>query len=752
MHITLVALTLAAVVAAPAEEYEEQAPAPIVSAADLLESAAAQPPERTLPPIEVRPGDEGEPAGPFDRPSSYPSLSDQLFEGLNGLLRGDQSLFDIPQFGNIVDRPRLEEKQASDMIRALEGEVGILIQSTARGQASPFVRGLTGQQVLILIDGIRLNNSTFRAGPNQYFNLIDPGMVERVEVVRGPQSTLWGSDAVGGAINVVTRGPWPYGGNYRRDSFVEYFSTADSGSYSRLNFEGWVGGGGFFGGGSYLNVHDLDTAGPLGRQPFTNYDQYAGDLKLNYCLDGDQMLTLALQHFEQDNVPRSDRFEPFVSGPPANAARPTFFDPQQRDLAYVRWQGLAHGRWFDAFSVTASYGRQKEGSSELRSPTQLDIGEFDVNTFGFTLLLASDLCEWGRLTYGADYYYDDVDAFKNRFNPQNPNAPPSPRTPQFPDDSLYDRAGVFLHWDVDLTCRLRMAAGVRYENVNASGTPVVQDIAVPFERSYHDWIGSVGLVYEVAPCWRLVGSISEGFRAPNLDDLVADNPFVLQGGQDLPSLDVAAEHSVNYEIGVKFDGQRLRFQCVEFWTDLENNILRQAVDGAGNPVPNVLNGFGLPVPGSNNFVRDNFDSYINGTEIAGELLLEEGWSVYGNFWYTFGKDVERNEPLSRIPPAQGILGTRWRDECRRGYFDVYGWFVRRQERYAAQNNNDSRFPVGATPGYGLLNMRVGTTLGEYDQHRLSLSLENITDRAYRVLGSGVDGAGFNALFGYELVR
>lgn len=87
------------------------------------------------------------------------------------------------------------------MFQALQNEVGVLMQSMAAGQASPFIRGLTGRQVLLLVDGIRLNNSVYRRGPNQYFNTIDPGMVDHIEVLRGRGSVLWGSDAIGGAIN-----------------------------------------------------------------------------------------------------------------------------------------------------------------------------------------------------------------------------------------------------------------------------------------------------------------------------------------------------------------------------------------------------------------------------------------------------------------------------------------------------------------------------------------------------------------------
>jgi outer membrane receptor protein involved in Fe transport len=717
----------------------------------IAQAALGQPPNiPTLPPTIVTPDQPS----PLDEPDAnvpdldlpaYPGLGQQSFGGgdfggLDGITRGEKSLFAVPGLGTIVDRRQLDERQATDMFQTLQQEVGVLVQRTARGQSSPFIRGLTGQQVLILVDGVRMNNATFRAGANQYFNTIDPGQVERIEVLRGPQSVLYGSDAIGGAINVVTRSADRNRGAYRGGSFTETYSTADSGTYSRMNVEGISGNVGVFAGASYLNVRDLDRGGDQGRQPFTNYDQYAGDVKIDRLLDDDHILTVGLQHFEQTDVPRSDRFAPFSNGPPFNAPRPTFFDPQQRDLAYLRLQGLDPTEWTDAYTLTASYGRQKEGSREIRSSTRTDLGQFDVETVGVSVVGVTELDRrmadyMGKLTYGLDWYHDDVDAFKNRFNPTNGSL--AAITPQFPDDSFYQRIGTFLTWDVPLTSRLELTSGVRYEHIDAGGTPivVVNNVNTPVHitPSYSDWIGNVGLSYELTPCWRLVGSIAEGFRAPNLDDLVATNSLVQQAGQDIPTTDLQPEHSVNYEVGVKLDAQRLRSQAFVFWTDLGDNIVRtQAAAGL--------------------FQRANQDSYLNGVEWYGEYLLANGWNAYGNFAYTYGQNLEANMPLSRIPPTQGVLGLRWRDEQSRHWFDTYAWLVRKQDRLNFQDLTDSRIPPGGTPGFQTLNFRVGTTLGESCNHQCSLSLENIFDQAYRVHGSGVEGPGFNAILSYAYHR
>lgn len=680
-------------------------------------------------------------------PPSGPRLSGQQLGGanadpggLNSAVLGEKSLLESPSFGSLIDTPSLRESIATDLAEAIQWQPGVLVQSTARGQASPFLRGVTGQQTLVLVDGIRLNNQVFRAGPNQYFNTVDPGQVERIEVVRGGGSVLWGDGAIGGVINIVTRGASLDRGNYHGSSFRTVFSTADNAWYGRGNVEGWAGRSGLFAGASYMDVHNLDIGGGHGRQPFTDYDQYAGDIKYNFLLNDDQLLTVALSHFEQQNLPRSDRFAPFVFNRPGNTPRPTFFDPQQRDLSYIRWQGNAYNPnpFFDTFSTTVSLLHVKEGSSELRAPNQLDVGQFTDDTLGYTLHLQKDLDTLGVVTYGAQYSHDDIDSTRSRFNPTRPNAAPTTRPPQYPDDAYSDRIGALISWDVLLTERLNVVFGTRYENVDIHATPrftvgnTTRD--TPFDRTYQEWIGSVGLNYELADDWSLVGGVYEGFRSPTLDDLTANVTFQ-QNSQQNPvaaSLAVQPEHSYTYEIGSKLDVGPWQFQAFEWWMTIDDFIARN-VDSVGN------------------LMLGNHEAYLNGTELMGEYRWTDRWSIHGNLAYTYGKDLTDNQPYSRIPPLQGILGLRWRD--RGAYVDLFTWLADRQDRYNAVNLTDSRFFVGgvaATPGFGTLNLRAGRNLGRH--HRVNLALENITDKFYRVLGSGVDGAGFNAVFGYEYSR
>ncbi|WP_218933279.1 TonB-dependent receptor [Rubripirellula lacrimiformis] len=743
----------------------ELVPAPFSDAAASSPGGSTSPsapnPALSMPPSQFDnqpPGGAGQ-SPPTNSPdaalsASFPSLDEQMFggtssdvTGLNSAFRGEVSLFDSAQLGTIIDREDLDRRQATTMYRALQNEVGVMLQQTGNGQLSPFIRGLTGQQVLIMVDGIRMNTSVLRPGPNQYAATIDPGSIERIEVIRGAESALWGSDAIGGAINIVTRSADPLQGNHFSPMFSQFYSSAEASSYTRTGFSGWYGATGITGGISYLDVGNVDRGGDLGRQSGTDYQQYAGDLKLQRMLTENHMLTFAMQHFEQQDLKRSDRFLPFVQGPASDGSvptqRPTYYDPQQRDLIYGRLEGLLPDDFFfaDLYSVTLSGSRTKEATTVDRydsnlpnaDPTRREIGEFDDIGWGTTISAVKDMDDFGKLTYGSDFYAESINANRLRIDsPSAPGATASPTDPQYPDDSEADRMGVFTSWHVSLTDRLDATTSVRYENINVSGTPDFDTLGPTyFQRSYQDWIASVGLTYKLTEQWKLVGGYYEGFRAPTIDDLTANKTF-LQNSQSVPlvgNLNVEAEQSKTYEVGLKFNYDRLRLQAVEYWTDFDSYINRETIGGA-------------------RFLT-NQQAYLNGTELAGEYLLGRNLSLYGNFYYTYGTITSADDPISRIPPTQGTLGLRFDEPSIGGYLDVYTWMVARADRYNSSNFGDVRFLPGGTPGYATLNVRTGRSFGDQRQHHVSLSLENITDKYYRVLGSGVDGTGFNAIFGYQ---
>ncbi len=145
------------------------------------------------------------------------------------------------------------------------------VQKSNPGGGSPFIRGLTGKQVLLLVDGVRLNNSFYRAGPHQYLNTVDAHSLERIEIIRGPASVLYGSDALGGVVNLVTR--TPEAGAGLKLEIATAFDTASKGHLSSAH----LAGNGFRAGGSVKKLNSLRAGGSLGRQADTAYNRQRSD-------------------------------------------------------------------------------------------------------------------------------------------------------------------------------------------------------------------------------------------------------------------------------------------------------------------------------------------------------------------------------------------------------------------------------------------------------------------------------------------
>ncbi len=118
--------------------------------------------------------------------------------------REEESTFEVSTGVTVVGPKEVERRAPEVLPDLLRGEEGVYVQQTTPGQGSPIIRGLVGSSVLHLVDGMRLNNAFFRNAPNQYLALVDAYNVERIEVVRGPASTLYGSDAMGGVVQVIT--------------------------------------------------------------------------------------------------------------------------------------------------------------------------------------------------------------------------------------------------------------------------------------------------------------------------------------------------------------------------------------------------------------------------------------------------------------------------------------------------------------------------------------------------------------------
>lgn len=224
--------------------------------------------------------------------------------------RTEMSSADLPySIENIDLQSNLSQTIFRTVPEALRYEPGVMVQKTGHGQGSPYIRGFTGFRTLYLIDGIRLNNSVFRDGPNQYLNTVDPFSLSHLELVKGPSSVLYGSDAVGGTLNLISRGNLrsETGFNLNPGFFYRVSDAENSHSYhfeSSGNYDDTLG---FLVGVTYKDYGDLEAGSSVGLQPRTGYSDFDVNFKADYALSHDSVFTLAHQNVNIDDAWRTHK-------------------------------------------------------------------------------------------------------------------------------------------------------------------------------------------------------------------------------------------------------------------------------------------------------------------------------------------------------------------------------------------------------------------------------------------------------------
>ncbi|MFN0129129.1 MAG: TonB-dependent receptor, partial [Verrucomicrobiales bacterium] len=491
-------------------------------------------------------------------------------------------------------------------------------------------------------------------------------------------------------------------------------------------------------------------AAELGRLPRTGYQEYDFDGKFEWWLDETIKLTLAHQQVHQDDIWRTHRTlnSKSWSGTSVGSEQEHLFD-QDRYLSYARLEGEPGG-WVDRFQFTLFHQRQSEDRYRTRAPgdDRSDVEGFDVDTYGVTLQFESD-SPIGRLTYGADYYYDRVDSFQRRYNADGSFAGAGVQGP-VADDSAYHLAGVFLQDVIALGERTELTLGGRFTYARADADRV----ADPFDSEAvdslsDDWtnmVGSVRLSHVLDSERTTIAytGIAQGFRAPNLSDLTRFD-IARSNEIETPSPGLDPEEYLTYEVGLKTARERFSGEVAFFYTDISDMVVRQPT--------------GAVIDGANEVRKRNAgDGYIYGIEagVAWEFIPQ--WTLFGNFAWQDGRvdgyptsQPERvEEPVSRLLPATGLAGVRWTSADDRFWVEGSVQLVDRADRLNASDRADTqRIPPGGTPGYTVAAIRAGWQARE--NVRLTAAVENVFDEDYRHHGSGQNEPGVNAILGLDWV-
>ena len=641
--------------------------------------------------------------------------------------RRPESVFDVPTATDVVGTDAIRASTPQTVMDLLRGRAGTYVQQTTPGQGVVIVRGLKGSEVLQLVDGFRLNDAIFRNAPNQYVALVDSQMLGQLEVVRGPMSTLHGSDAMGGVVQMLSEEPafggddWSAGGTLR-----SIYGSADHSTLLRAEAALGRKGLAVSGGGTYQSVGDRRVGGGE-VLPYTSYSARAADLKLRGDVAAGHELMVEAQYSEQPKTPRYDELTPGFGQTQPNSAV-FYFEPQRRDFAQLRWRGTtatplwdnaeAHAGWqvLEDDRRTRDFGSVSEDREKNRD-----------TTWGLTFQAGKKLAGGHYLTWGADYYDDTVDS--SRVRTDIVTGATTARTPRFPDGSTMRQFGVFAVDDWRIGDKVDLIAGLRWSLVETDLPPSGGAAGVSVEEDALS--GNLSIAYAVRDDVHLVANLGHGFRAPNVFDLgiFGDRPG---NRYNVPNPELSSETVTTFDAGVKVDGAQLQgevFAYVSRYSDKITSVLTGDVTPSGRLVVQNRNASRLDIvgveAGLRGRLRDDLEWYATATWTQGDETVAS---------------VET--PADRIPPIFGAAGLTW-DARTDLQLEAYLEYAGSQDRYSPRDDVDPRIKPGGTAGWVTWNAR-----GAWQATRalsLSVRIANLGDRRYREFGSGLDAPGFDCL-------
>lgn len=550
-----------------------------------------------------------------------------------------------PYLVSVRDRTSLNTRPLPTIGHSLEGSPGILLQQSTTGQISPFLRGLTGYQVLNLVDGIRFNNSTFRSGPNQYLGFIEPSQIQRLEAMLGPTGSQYGSDGLGGVIHLQTESPrFRLQDEKRPTGEVRVFgATADlssgiegkvSGGRGRL---AWVGGlnGRWHGdlrpgqgidsrhvfrrflGLSTAQIRDLTGS----RLEDTGFHSFGWHGRLALRLPGEQFLNFRYQYSELSGV---RAYKDLWGG---LGRLQSAFEPQSLNFLYARYEKLGWGL-FDSLTATISLNSQRDGSVRqgLRSIDRITTDLNRVDSYGYIGQATTRIGTRQTVVFGGELYDDRIVASRNEADPLTSQV--VVKRALYPNGSRYRTGGLFAQDTLDIVRRpdrsvLRASFGMRYTGIDfRTFAARNRDLAgralgvVDSSLHFQDLTWHTSLNWQVTGAWGLHVLAGRGFRAPNLNDLgalglndlgyevpaevaaaagaligISDGEGVTSSGR--PVAPLKAERLLNYEIGTTWRLRRLSARAQVFHSTLYDPIVRRTLLFPVDRVPSTL--AGIPV-------------------------------------------------------------------------------------------------------------------------------------------------------------
>jgi hemoglobin/transferrin/lactoferrin receptor protein len=640
----------------------------------------------------------------------------------------------------------------------------VFVQKSQGGGGSPVLRGFESSRVLVVVDGIRMNNAIYRAGHLQNVLRIDQSMLDRAEILFGPSSVIYGSDALGGVMSFRSKNP-------TIDKITASAYTRYSSAWNEKTIHADVNlGGKKFGSLTSITYSDFgdliqgnkrtDKFPDFGKTLFyaeridgkdnkvTNidynkqvgsaYSQYDILQKFMYQKSIKVKHLVNLQYSNTSDVPRYDRLTE-VSGTNPKYSE-WYYGPEKRFLAAYHLE-LSEAKIYDKSIITAAF-QDIEESRISRNFNNVNKKSQIENVKVFTLNADfQKIIKPNTIQYGAEMTFNDVKSTATNLNINTGVFTPS--NTRYPDGkNTMESLAVYLTNQLNVSQKLYINGGLRF-NVIHLNAKFIDKTFFPFpyseaKQSPNALSGNLGIVARPTNKTKLSALFSSGFRSPNIDDMtkVFDSKA---GTLVVPNPDLKPEYTYNYEASINQQiGKVLTIEATYFYTLFKNAIITAPFTLKGQSMVDYL-GVKSKVVASQN-VRE---AQITGWNITLYAKLRPDLIFSSTLNNTKGKIKDyKNTPLDHIPPMFGRTALRFsKKKLQLEVFSLYnGWKKITNYNLDGEDNQQYATPDGM-PSWWTLNLRSEFHINKNLQ--IQVACENILDKNYRNFASGISNAGRN---------
>ncbi len=636
--------------------------------------------------------------------------------------RTEEVGFDLPTPIEVVTKESLIRQSPATVAESLADLPGVSVAGAGYWEVSPVIRGLGGSRVLVLIDGVRESNLWGGRAPLVPF--LDVGSIDRVEVIKGPASALYGTDALGGVVNIITR----KANLAEKDAFL--LEHDFDGRYSSVD-NGYFGRYGLSGGGKGV---DFNLA--VSKRGADDYRDGGGDKVAN-------------SQYQAMNIDFSGRY--FIT--PEHDISFSFRDNRINDQG-VPQKNLASYSHFTKFNtdsyklvyhsskigllkdlqITGWFDEQKRiYSGNIHSDTQpmytLKGNTIDTSVAGASLQGSIEPATCQTTVFGFEYYQEGSNSSEDQIAVRDSGNTVA-KTVSFKPvpDATRDHFGIYAQHEARFGEKWTVIGGLRYDyfdsraddvaftvrNFNAAGKMTGNSTTWNrFKEKNDDAVTfNAGLLYALTDGIHLTTNLASGFRAPDIFERYSTRggSYIIIGDPDLK-----AEYSYNVDVGVKMESARARGGLNIFYNRVNNyiDLVDTGKSFAGIPAQEYVN---------------VSDAELYGVDGSFEYDLLQQLTAFGSVSYVEGREVGSHDPLNRIPPLNGRAGLRWKDQIsdKMSYWAEFSSHIYNRQ-------DDPAAGEAATPGYAVFNLRTGI---KYRYARLrdltfTLNAENLLDKKYR---------------------